>query len=335
VNDISLEIAPHNPSFSSLLPTLQLAHDSTSIGEEKLCWQRYKYSIIDGYETRDTNVHFYFGHEFHHSREYYYHLRASGLSYKDSVHEVVKDLLIRTWDKKLGRPWPSDDLYKNRGTLLRSVIWYFAQFEHDNLETLILPSGKPAVELHFDIDIGYISRLTGEPFRLVGHIDRLALLRDSPVIEDCKTTKFQITQSFFDRFNPDNQVSTYLVGGNSFLGQSTPVLSMIIDAAQILVNSTKFQRGIVCRTPAQLDEWVKDLFVKFEELERRVESNHWPLNDKACGLPHTDPKTGETRYGCPFRDVCSADPSMRELLLKANFSHRVWNPAEPRELERT
>jgi hypothetical protein len=110
---------------------------------------------------------------------------------------------------------------------------------------------------------------------------------------------------------------------------------MIIDAAQILVNSTKFQRGPVSRTPAQLDEWIKDLFAKFEELERRVETNHWPLNDKACGLPHTDPKTGETRYGCPFRDVCSADPSMRELLLKANFSRRVWNPAEPRELERT
>jgi hypothetical protein len=325
----------HNSSFSSLIPTLQIAHDSTSTGEAQLCWWKYKTSIIDGYEPNDTNVHFYFGHEYHHSLEFYDHLRAEGLNYHDSVHEVVSDLLIRTWDKNLSRPWPSENIYKNRGTLLRSVIWYLAHFEHDPLETMILPSGKPATELHFDIDIGYVSRLTGESFRLVGHIDRIALFEDQPVINDRKTTRFQITESFFDRFTPDNQIDTYLFGGNSFMPQESPVLSMIIDAAQILVNSTKFHRGLVSRTPSQLEEWIADTFLLFEELERRVESNHWPRNRKACGLPHTDPKTGETRYGCPFRDVCAADPSMRELLLKANFSHRTWDPSKPRELERT
>src|SRR6266404_1313962 len=327
---------PTNTSFSPLLPTLQTAWDSTSIGEGKFCWWKYKTTIIDGYEPRDTNVHFYFGIEYHHALEYYDHLKAEGHSHRDATEEVTSDLLQRTWDKKLRRPWTSEDPYKNRGTLIRSVLWYLAQFENDPLETLILDSGKPAVELHFDVSLGYRSRLTGEEFRLVGHLDKIPLFEGRPAIQDRKTTKFQITQSYFSRFYPDNQVSTYLVGGNSILtNQSSPVLDMIIDAAQILINSTKFQRGIVGRTPAQLDEWIVDLFDFFEELERHVEKNHFPRNDKACGLPHTDPKTGETRYGCPFREVCSADPSMRDLILKANFSHRTWDPAQPRELVRS
>ncbi len=291
---------PLNTSFSPLLPTLQTAWDSTSIGEAKLCWWKYKTSIIDGYEPRDTNVHFFFGSEYHHSFELYDHLRAEGQEHREAVLEVASDLLQRTWDKKLSRPWVSENQYKNRGTLLRSVLWYLDQFEHDTLETLILPSGEPAVELHFDISFGYTSRLTGEEFRLVGHLDKIALFEEQPAIVDRKTTKFQISQSFFDRFNPDNQVSTYLVGGNSILTHydpNRPVLTMIIDAAQIQVNSTKFQRGIVSRTPAQLDEWVVDLFDLLAEAERHAERNHWPRNDKACGLPHTDPKTGETRYG--------------------------------------
>ena len=321
-----------NSSFSSLIPTLQTAHDSTSIGEGKLCWRRYEYSIIDGYEPRDTNVHLYFGSAYHHAFEYFDHLKAQGQDHESATKEVVSNILSRTWNKKLSRPWDSEDQYKNRGTLIRSVLWYLKQFENDDLETLILASGKPAVELHFDFDIGYTSRLTKEPFRLVGHLDKIALFENKPAIVDRKTTKFQITQSYFTRFNPDNQVSTYLVGGDMIFG--SPVYDMIIDAAQIKVNSTVFQRGIVGRTPAQLDEWITDLYSYFETLERNVEKNHWPMNDKSCGLPHTDPKTGETRYGCPFREVCSADPSMRELLLKANFNRRTWDPAKPRGLER-
>jgi hypothetical protein len=327
---------PANTSFSTILPTLQTAWDSTSIGEGKFCWWKYKTGIIDGYEPVDTNVHLRFGSEYHHAFEFYDHLKAEGESHRQASEAVISDALQRTWDKKLSRPWPSEDQYKNRGTLLRSISWYLVQFENDPLETLILDSGQPAVELHFDVSLGYQSRLTGEEFRLVGHLDKIAMFEGRPAIVDRKTTKFQITQSYFARFNPDNQVSTYIVGGNSILThQGRPVLDMIIDAAQVMVHSTRFQRGAVGRTTGQLDEWLMDLFSFFEDAEKHAEQNHWPRNDKACGLPHTDPKTGETRYGCPFRQVGAADPPMRELLLRANFNKRTWDPSKPRELVRT
>lgn len=321
-----------NSSFSTILPTLQVVWDSTSIGEARLCERRYKYSIIDGYQPRDTNVHLYFGGAYAKSFERYHNYIAKGENHKEAAEHVVSQILTDTWRDDLSRPWPSDDSLKNRGTLIRSVTWYLKQFEDDPLETIILRSGKPAVELHFDFDIGYTSHLTQEPFRLTGHIDRVALYESRPAIVDQKTTKFQITISYFARFNPDTQVSTYLVAGSHILGE--PILDMVIDAAQIKVNSTEFKRGVVGRTPAQLDEWIRHLFPFFERMERNAENNDWPLNDKACGIPHVDPKTGEVRYGgCPFREVCSADPSMRELLLKANFTKRQWDPALPRELE--
>ena len=65
----------------------------------------------------------------------------------------------------------------NRLTLLRSVVWYLDQFEHDSLETVILQDGKPAVELSFRFLTNYQAP-TGEPFLLCGHFDRVALFND-------------------------------------------------------------------------------------------------------------------------------------------------------------
>jgi len=339
VSDIDLEstIDPEpeerpNSSFSPEYPNLQTSWDQTSLGELKLCPQKYKYSIIDGYEPRDTNVHFIFGTAYHHAFELYDHLRADGQDYKSAVHETVKDTLQRTWRKDLGRPWPSDNPVKNRGTLIRSIIWYLDHFKNDPLETVILHDGSPAVELSFRIELGCQSALTGEPFVLCGHIDKLVNYEGKKAIVDKKTTKFSINQAFFMRFSPDNQVSAYMLAGGFILEE--PVTTMIIDAAQILVNSTKFQRGVIHRTEGQLQEWLKDTWIWIAQAEIYAKMDYWPRNDKACAIPHQDPKTGEIRYGCPFREVCAADTSMRQILLDANFNRRVWDPILPRKLER-
>jgi hypothetical protein len=322
-----------NLSFSQEQPNLQLSWDQTSLGELKICPQKYKYSIIDGYEPRDTNVHFIFGGIYHHAFEFFDHRIAEGQDYKSAVQETVTEVLLKTWRPDLGRPWPSDNPTKNRGTLIRSVIWYLDQFKDDPLETIILHDGKPAVEHSFRIELGCQSSLTGEAFLLCGHIDKLVLFEGRPAIVDKKTTKNAIGGAFFLRFSPDNQVSAYMLAGGFILDE--PVTTMIIDAAQILVNSTRFQRGIIHRTPDQLHEWLKDTWIWIAQAEQYAKMDYWPKNDKACGQPTVDPKTGEVRYGCPFREVCASDQSMRQMLLDANFNRRTWDPIQPRELKRS
>ena len=42
--------------------------------------------------------------------------------------------------------WDTDHKYKNTFTLIRSVIRYLDQYEHDPAKTVMLSNGKPAVE---------------------------------------------------------------------------------------------------------------------------------------------------------------------------------------------
>lgn len=322
-----VETPPARLSFSPNLPTLQTAYDSTSLGELKLCPQKYKYSIIDGYETLNQNIHIIFGSYYASAHEFYNHSRADGKSVDEARLETVEFVLFLTWDQKLNRPWFSEDSNKNRQTLIRSIIWYIEHFRNDPLETVILKDGSAAVELNFRFDSGYRS-ITGEIFLICGHLDKVAKFEGHKWIEDQKTTKYRLDDSYFARYSPDNQVSLYTVAGEFILREN--IQGVIIDAAQILANSTKFRRGFISRTPALIEEWMKDTYYYFQQAEIYAQNNHWPKNDKMCGVPHTDPKTGETSYGCPFREVCSSDPSVREIKLNSQFKRRSWDPLVPR-----
>lgn len=332
MNDIDPAV-PARLSFSSQLPTLQLAWDSTSLGELKLCPQKYKYSILDGWEPRDTNVHLFFGIHYHRAFEIYNHCRADGKSFDQSVTEAMNYVLDVTWNRELNRPWPSDDPNKNRHTLIRSIIWYLEKFKNDPLETIILADGTPFIERSFRFELGVKFQSTKEDIILCGHIDRgVTHEKSTKWITDFKTTKYTLNGAYFARFSPDNQISLYSTAGDFIV--SDDMAGLIIDAAQILVDSTVFHRGFVGRTASQKDEWMSDTWRWLQTAEFYAGNNHWPKNDKACGLPHLDPKTGEVRYGCPFREVCSSDPAIRENLLKANFAKRSWDPLRPREFDR-
>ncbi len=309
-----------NSSFSREMPLLQLAWDSTSLGAFKTCPRYYQYSIIEGRVHRSENVHFRFGIEFHAGREFYDRLRAEGLDHEDSLRETVRFLLVRTWDETLRRPWSSDEPTKTRETLIRSVVWYLDQFQDDALETVVLANGKPAVELSFRFEPELRSRETQEDFLLCGHLDRMVRFHDKVWISDIKTTKGALSQEYFDRYSPDNQMSLYALAGTVVYHE--PIAGLIIDACQVLVNGTRFQRGIVTRTRTQHEEWFRDLAIYLQMAESFALNQYWPQNDKSC-----------SQYGgCPYRTVCGASPEVRARLLDALYVKRVWDPLVTREV---
>lgn len=319
---------PQRESFSSQIPGLQTAMDSTSIGEAKLCWEKYRLSIIEGWTRPAESIDLDFGIHFHSACEAIDRAKAAGANHRESLQSGVDQALSATWNKDLERPWASTDPQKNRGTLIRSIIWYHENFQSDSLKTVILANGQPAVELSFSFDSGYRSRLTGESFLLCGHLDRLVEFNGGVWVTDKKTTRFTLNSAYFGRFSPDNQISCYSLAGEVVF--SAPISGVIIDAVQVAASFTRFQRGFVSRSKPQLAEWLRDLYVLFEGIERNVERNHYPRNDRACGIPHIDSKSGELRHGCQFREICSADPAIREKLLELNFRRRSWDPIKPR-----
>lgn len=312
-------------AFSDQTPGLQVAWDSTSLGALKSCARFYQYSIVEGWTPISESVHLTFGIHYHKALETYDHKRSDGECHNDALDAAVNYVLCATIIRLPNgkwRPWPSDDPNKNRETLLRSVVWYLEQFQDDAARTLQLANGRPAVEVSFRFEIPV--EVDGQQALLCGHLDRMVEFSGQIWILDRKTTKYSLSEEWFQRFNPDNQMTLYTIASQIVYGQQAR--GIIIDGAQILATLSRFQRGFTTRHREELEEWLEEAGWYIKLAETYAKRGFWPKNDKACNLYMKADGTG----GCPFRSICSAAPSMKEQLLQASFQRRTWDPLEVR-----
>lgn len=302
---------------------IQFAWDSTSLGYLKTCPRLYQYTMIEGWSSREESIHLRFGSEYHQALQDYDLSRAEGIPHNDAVHDVVRELLIRIedWKPDLGS---KAGKYKNRESLVRSVIWYLeGPRANDSYKTYILSNGRPAVELSFRFELGFCPDAGADPYLLCGHLDRVVSDDAGNLfVEDHKTTRGTPGDYFFASFEPHNQMSLYTFAAQIIL--EAPIKGVIVNAAGLLIDSTAFQRGFTFRTPDQLEEWVLDLSRWLAQAEWYAEHDYWPQNDTACD------KFG----GCRFRGVCSKSPQVREIYLKSGFTKLAeeerWNPLRSR-----
>jgi len=317
-----------NSSFSFQLPTLQLVIDQTSLGEFKLCPRRYWYRVVLGYVPRETSYHLTFGLLMHKAREDYEHAKAKGADHEEALRIAFRNALHATWNKETGKPWDSGDhkRKKTRLTLLRTIVWYLDTYgKDDTAKTRILKNGKPAVELSFkfipkDFYNGReFTALTGEPIFFAGHFDRLADFQGAYYICDTKTTGMNyLGDSYFSQFSPDNQVSFYTYAGK--WGLQEEVTGVLIDAIQLQVTGSKFERREIPRKNPELVEWLEDTRTWINLMGIYAESDRWPMNDKSCGY----------MGGCPYRDLCSRSPGARKSWMEAAYVKSPWDPAVAR-----
>lgn len=314
--------APDKPrlSFSQHTPKHQIAFDSTSLGALKRCPRYYQYNIIEGYASRGESVHLRFGSEYNNALVTYHQARAKGQDPDEAELTALRYAFTHTWDNELGRPWTSDDTAKSRETLIRTIIWYLDQFRDDPLETLILADGTPAVELSCRIDTDMPSGITGEHYMLCGYLDRVVVFNGQPWITDWKSSKYQLDARYFQRYSPDNQMSCYTFMGNIVLAEN--IGGIVIDACQLGVTFSRFQRGHVSRTKPQLEEWFADALHHIRLNESFVRNDYWPQNDTSCSM----------YGGCPYQTVCAASPEIRPRLLDGLFHRRSWDPLLVREI---
>jgi hypothetical protein len=137
-------------------------------------------------------------------------------------------------------------------------------------------------------------------------------------VNDIKSTKGTISSSFFAQYSPDNQFSMYNLAGQIAFG--VPVRGLIVDACQVAVTFSRFERGMVQRTQSQLDEWLEDTHHWLHQMNAAAQANHWPMNDKSC----------HHYGGCQFRPVCSRSPATRQQWLQADYRQQQWDPLQVR-----
>lgn len=339
-----------NSSFSE---GIQIVWDTVSMDALKKCSRFYQLKIREGWTPKGENPHLKFGLITHSSFETYEKARAKGSNHQEALRLAVRHALkvsgkrenaakcldcgaFRRFIKELPEeqlictscggssfrnfknhfvPWQSDNPNKNRSNLLRTVIWYLDQYKDSSEKTVILENGEPAVEVWFRIKL----EIDGKTYILSGHIDRIVEYAEGHWFQDVKTTKNTIGSNFFSNFTPNNQMSQYTLGGKVVFDK--PLMGGIIDGIQVAVHFSKFQRGFVERTKAQMEEWLQDIQFWIKLAERYASEGYWPMNDTAC-----------THYGgCEFRGICGKDPASRDQFLRTHFERKRWNPLEARD----
>lgn len=315
------EMTPHTSGTSDLgadspfLPGtfIQFAWDSTSLGYIKRCPRLYYYQMILGWQPRDESVHLRFGIEYHHAFHMFEQRKQEGMAYEDNLHQMVKEVLLSTAD------WDPDHQYKNRKNLIRTIVWYAEKFRHDPAVTHIMETGRVACEVSFKFQLDWGPKQTTQSYLLCGHLDRVVHFQNEMYVMDRKTTKYTPEGYYFDGYNPENQMSLYTLAGQVLF--QTAIRGVIIDAAQVVVGFSRFERGFTYRTTDQIDEWVNDLHYWFALAEEYAKANYWPMNDMACSM----------YGGCKFRNICSKSPKVREKFLAADFVKvEPWNPLKER-----
>lgn len=288
--------------------------------------------MIEGWRPREDSDDLRFGIEYHYALEENDRQRAAGEDWLIAIRNVVRDLLIRTKD------WKTEHQYKNRSNLLRSVVWYLDKFKDDPAETYMLADGRPAVEVSFSFELGWgpgpvttinHGTMYERAYVLCGHLDRIVNYQGTIYVMDRKTTKSEPSSWFFSSFEPDNQMTLYTLATQVIL--KAPIKGVIIDAAQVQIDETRFGRGFTFRQKEHIEEWLEDLKFYFAQAEDYAAEGRWPMNDKFCGTYRSE-ASGKT--GCPFREICSQTPRLRPNFLKSNFvqlpPEERWNPLKPR-----
>ena len=272
----------------------------------------YQYYFIEGWTRLHGNVHLEFGSLYATALEHFHTHLAVGFSRDDALDMVIREAMISTWDYDNDRPKDWDHASKTRSNLLRTIIWYVDHFNPDPLKTVFLTNGKPAVEYSFRFELS-------DDILYSGHIDRLVEYNDDLYIQDQKTTASTVGPYWFNKFAPDTQMTGYTYAGNVVFHM--PIKGVVIDAAQVAITFSRFERGFTFRTPAQLEEWRTDSLHHIAMIRRYTHDGYFPQNRSSCD------KYG----GCAFRDVCARSPEVREQFLRADFEQaRHWNPLSSR-----
>lgn len=317
-------------AFSKGNPSLRRVWDSTTFRAFLKDPASYKLKYVEGWRGIDPAPPLVFGQYMHAALELYDKERfkhgdsqialeaaldyAHALATSRTEYGYTLDEIAENFAKKTQRN------HRTLKTLLRTIVWYEANYGQDDPVQVLGLGGEPAVELSWRIPLP-IKTPYGEDYIMAGHLDGLVDLGGNRFVRERKHTARTVGSYYFDQFSPDPQISTYALLGSAILGE--PVQGVLVEVAQVGVNFSRFERREIPRTKGQQDEFIRDLCFWIKTAERMAEEGHWPMND--VGL--------QIFGGGEWRQLLARDPAHREAYIGMNFKkdrEGMWNPLEER-----
>lgn len=266
---------------------------------------------------------------------------SAALAFGGAIHEGL-ETWYKTNDKRLALTNLLDyynanlvtDQWRNPEHACNVLLRYI---EHYTLLGDDYTPVENGVELPFRIPVGQIPVNSTVPYKRCDITDqpgddhvyisainihwtgKIDMIIQPPFIVDHKTTSI-VGPTFFDNFRLSQQMLGYIWACNK-LGYERNVLALNAIALRKPTKtgkSVEFLRETFVYRPDQIDEWESDVFTYIADFFSALTTGYFAKAPVWC----------HGKYGtCPYFDVCSVHPRMREGLLNSPaYSNVSWTP---------
>jgi len=285
------------------------AYDASRLRDLFLCRRRFQLSTVAPIEPIGAEAYAIdreFGKAWHEVTRAYDEARVSG-------HEPLAAGLRRALAHSA--KWPSDtgSKSKTRQTLVRAIIWYHEQYGANNALFPLIHNGNPAFELSFRFPLWPNSETL-----LCGNIDGVVEFGGEVWILERKSTASALSSFYWAKFDPNLQIDIYCLAAH-LMWPEWKVKGVLVEAMQTGVTFSRCERKMFTRSPARLEETLVAVQNAVKDYQHATDPQ--APNFASC----------MSDGGCPFRAVCTTDPTMRDWEISTHWRPRSqpWNPLNP------
>lgn len=230
-------------------------------------------------------------------------------------------------------PWNPENKKKNRRTLVRALVWTLDEFEKGHIRPHADADGHAATEVDFAVPLPFNSP-DGEPYLLTGIIDSFCEIGgpDQVMPRERKTTNSTLGRAYFDRFEFDIQIDVYSLAMR-IMSEDEITPGVVLEAIQTGVTFSRARRQVIQSSNDQLEEFVETIqhwigeaaiFARLAHLFPEKAMEVYPMNRSNCNNFRKE-DVEDNMYssivhgGCPYRELCTKDRSVRERYEKGSY----------------
>lgn len=290
--------------------------DSSMITTMRSCHQKMFRQYIEHWKIDRESVHLHAGGAFAKGLEvaresFYVNGESEDLAKGKGLHALLTFY---------GDYQPPEGSAKSLDRMMGAFEFFLDQYPlgDDGFTPLKFADNKHGIEFSFAEPLDIDHPTTGQPILFCGRADMLGEFADGIFLEDDKTTS-SLGASWANQWDLRSQFTGYTWAAKKIL--KIPVKGVLVRGISILKTKYDTQQVLSYRQDWEIDRWEQQVLRDIKRLIEAWKEGYYDYNlDYACN-----------EYGgCLFRDICkSRDP---EKWLEANYTKRVWNPIDRKEM---